>query len=666
MIMRIFKTYGNNHFLFFLTSLLFFVFLNMDFDVPVFAQNDNFIIPGDNLIVKGIPQIPVSLADELEKYTQSKSAILCDWHPEKVEMIMSTRFGNTYQVSYITNPLDSGNQLTFFDEPVSSARFDPVAGEFFLFYKDTGGDEFRQIYRYDIADGKITMLTKGGREQSGDVTWIGKGNTFAYSSTRRNNTDRDIYIMDPNAPETDSLLLELKGGGWGILDCSEDGKYLLLMEYVSSSISYYYLAEISTGILTELTPKSDEDIYYGGAEFAGDGKGIYFITDKDHEFRTLAFMNLSDGTVKFISDNSNGDVEDFDLSENGLSLSYIANESGESVLYIYNTATGISSRIKDLPVGIYGSLSFHKNSNDLAFSISSARSSRDIYVYNLNSGQIIQWTKSDMGGMDPEELSIPEKITWKSFDGLEISGFYYKPHPKFTGKRPVIIDIHGGPESQSRPGYLGSWNYYLNELGIAIILPNVRGSAGFGKTFLKLDNGFDRKNSVKDIGALLDHINKIPELDPDRIMVTGGSYGGYMSLAVSVDYADKIRCAVDVVGISNFNTFLKNTESYRTDLRRVEYGDERDPEMYEFLEKISPLNNAEKITKPLLIVQGGNDPRVPRTEAEQMMNTIKSLGGEVWYLEAKDEGHGFAKKNNADFQRFVTVMFIKKYLLEQD
>ena len=250
--------------------------------------------------------------------------------------------------------------------------------------------------------------------------------------------------------------------------------------------------------------------------------------------------------------------------------------------------------------------------------ISSARSSRDIYVYNLKSDALTTWTESDMGGLVPEELSIPELIKWKSFDGLEISGFYYKPHQKFTGKRPVIIDIHGGPASQSRAGYLGSYNYYLNELGIAIILPNVRGSSGFGKTFLKLDNGYERKNSVKDIGALFDKIEMIPELDAERVMVMGGSYGGYMSLAISVDYADKIRCAVDIVGISNFNTFLKNTESYRTDLRRVEYGDERDPEMYEFLEKISPLNNAEKITKPLLIVQGGNDPRVPRTEAEQM------------------------------------------------
>ena len=655
----LFVSLSKNHIMKFILTLFLFLF----FLKAGFTQNNEFIIPGDNLIIEGIPQVPVSLADELEKYTQSNSAIFSGWHPEKVEMIMSTRFGNTYQLAYLKDPIGNPEQITFFDEPVRSARFNPAGGEFFLFYKDTDGDEFSQIYRYDFADSNFIMLTKGGREQNGNVVWLGKSNNFAYTSTRRNGADRDIYIMNALDPESESLFMELKGGGWGILDCTEDGKKLLLREYVSNALSYYYLADVSTGTLTELSQKSDVEIYYSGAVFNNEDNGIYFITDKDHEFRTLAYMDLNDLSIKFISDNNTGDVEDFELSEDGMSLAYIVNESGTSILNIYDTGSGISKRIENLPVGIYGSLSFHNNSKDLAMTITSARSSRDIYVYKLNSDQIIQWTKSDMGGIEPEELSIPELIKWKSFDGLEISGFYYKPHPKFTGKRPVIIDIHGGPASQSRPGYIGSYNYYLNELGIGIIFPNVRGSAGFGKTFLKLDDGYNRLNSVTDIGALLDHIGTMPGLDPDRIMVMGGSYGGYMSLAVSVDYADKIRCAVDIVGISNFNTFLKNTESYRTDLRRVEYGDERDPKMYEFLEEISPLNNAAKITKPLLIVQGGNDPRVPRTEAEQMMKTIKSLGGEVWYLEAKDEGHGFAKKSNADFQRFVTVMFVKKYLL---
>jgi dipeptidyl aminopeptidase/acylaminoacyl peptidase len=240
----------------------------------------------------------------------------------------------------------------------------------------------------------------------------------------------------------------------------------------------------------------------------------------------------------------------------------------------------------------------------------------------------------------------------------------YRPDArKFPGPRPVVINIHGGPESQSRPGFLGRNNYYLDELGIAILYPNVRGSSGYGKTFLTLDNGFKREDSVKDIGAFLDWVARDPGLDAQRVAVMGGSYGGYMTLASMVHYSDRLRCGVDIVGISSFLTFLKNTQDYRRDLRRVEYGDERDPAMAEFMAKIAPLHNVEKITKPLFIVQGLNDPRVPVTEAEQMAQAIRGRGGEVWYLMAKDEGHGFAKKKNADFQFVSTIQFFRKHLL---
>jgi dipeptidyl aminopeptidase/acylaminoacyl peptidase len=199
---------------------------------------------------------------------------------------------------------------------------------------------------------------------------------------------------------------------------------------------------------------------------------------------------------------------------------------------------------------------------------------------------------------------------------------------------------------------------------VARLLPNVRGSSGYGKTFLKLDNETLREDSVKDFGALLDWIKTRDDLDPDRVMVTGGSYGGYMTLAVATHYADRIRCALDVVGVSNFVTFLERTEAYRRDLRRVEYGDERDPKMREFLLRIAPVNNAEKITKPLFVVQGRNDPRVPWTESEQMVATLKKRGTPVWYLLAKDEGHGFVKKKNQDFQFYATVAFVQEHLLE--
>ena len=273
------------------------------------------------------------------------------------------------------------------------------------------------------------------------------------------------------------------------------------------------------------------------------------------------------------------------------------------------------------------------------------------------------WTASELGGLVGSELSEPALVRWKSFDGREITGFYYRPPARFTGKRPVIVNIHGGPEGQSRPGFLGRNNYFLNELGVAVIYPNVRGSTGYGKSFVKLDNGVRREDSVKDIGALLDWIATQPDLDAAKVMVTGGSYGGYMTLAVATMYNDRICCSLDVVGISNFNTFLQNTEAYRRDLRRVEYGDERTPEIHDFFERTAPLNNAGKINRPLFVVQGGNDPRVPHTEAEQMVARVKRNGSPVWYLMAKDEGHGFRKKGNADYQFYLTTGFVRRFLL---
>jgi len=284
---------------------------------------------------------------------------------------------------------------------------------------------------------------------------------------------------------------------------------------------------------------------------------------------------------------------------------------------------------------------------------------------NVNTGKVDRWTTSETGGVVTGDLQEPELVKWKSFDGMEISGFLYKPPAKFTGKRPVMINIHGGPEGQSTPGFVGRNNYYLKELGVAILFPNVRGSTGYGKTFLAMDNGLNREKSYQDIGTLIDWIKTRPDLDGERILIIGGSYGGFMSLEVATNYSDKICCTVDIVGISNLATFLQNTSGYRRDLRRVEYGDERDPKTREFMERIAPLNNAQKITKPLFVVQGFNDPRVPRTEAMQIVQKARANGTPVWFLMANDEGHGFAKKKNNDFLFYATVMFMREFLLKQ-
>jgi len=622
------------------------------------------IRPTENLIVEGIPEIPAGLADEVRRYTEARSAAFVGWHPTRVEMLIGTRFGNTAQIHEVRMPGGARRQLTFFAEPVGAADWDPREGKFFLFTRDTGGNEFGQMYRLDVTTGDVTLLSDGGRSQNGGWVWDRAGDRIAYTSTRRNGADRDLWAMDPRDPATDRLVVENAGGGWSILDWSPDGMKLLVGESLSVNKSRRWLVDVASGAKTRLDDDGPEDIAWGGGTFTPDGGAIWTTTDKDSEFARLVTWTPATGGIEVMAADIPWEVEEFDVSEDGKSVCFITNEAGVSRARVLDTATGRHRLVAGLPEGVIAGGEWHADGRHLAFSVGSARSTSDVYVWDaVEGGPAIRWTESELGGLVAETLVEPRAIDWQSFDGLKIRGFLYPAAPRFTGRRPVIINIHGGPEGQSRPIFQGRNNFFMSELGVALVFPNVRGSTGYGKTFVKLDNALKREDSVRDIGALLDWIATRPDLDPDRVMITGGSYGGFMTLACATTYDERIRCALDVVGISHFTTFLKNTESYRRDLRRVEYGDERVPEVAEFFERIAPLNNAGRITKPLFVVQGANDPRVPASEAEQMVAKVRENGGPVWFLNAKDEGHGFRKKPNMDFQFYATVMFVRQHLL---
>jgi len=620
------------------------------------------ISPTPNLVADGIAPIPASIAAEVRRYTEYRSANLVDWHPTRRELMISTRFGNAPQLHLVKSPGGARTQLTFADEPITNARYQPGEGRYFVFLRDTGGNEFGQLYRYDVQDGRITLLTDGGRSQNSLGVWSHKGDRLAYTTTRRNGADRDVHAMDPANPQTDRQVLQASGGGWDVLAWSPDDRTLLVVEQMSIEESHLWLVDVATGQRTPLTP-AGERVSYGLAVFSRDGRGVFLTTDKGSEFLRLAYLDLNTRAMTTLTGDVNWDVENLELSPDGRTMALVTNESGISRLRLMDTGTREARLITGVPVGVIGGLLWHPAGNELAFTVASARSASDVYSLTPRNNQVTRWTESELGGLVASDLVEPRLATWTTFDGREISGFYYRPPARFPGKRPVLINIHGGPEGQTRPGFIGRSNFFLNELGVALIYPNVRGSTGYGKTFVGLDNGMKREDSVRDIGGLLDWIAQQPELDAARVMVTGGSYGGYMALAVATNYNERIRCALDVVGISNYNTFLKNTESYRRDLRRVEYGDERQAEMAAFFEKTAPLNNAHKITKPLFVVQGGNDPRVPRTESEQMVARVKKNGTPVWYLMATDEGHGFVKKSNVDFQFYATVVFMNQFLL---
>ena len=622
----------------------------------------NEVKPGESLVAEGIPPIPASLADEVGRYTEFRTAAFTGWHPKRREMMIATRFGNVTQAHVVLAPGAARTQVTFYPDRVSGGQFDPKTGDSFLFSKDSGGSEFFQLYRYDFKDGTATLLTDGRSRNTG-AAWSNGGRRIAYGSTRRTGNDVDIYVVDAWDPKTERRIAELTGGGWEVNDWSPDDARLLATEGISINETYLWLIDVATGQKTLLTPKGSEKVAFGNAEFARDGKGIYVTLDAGSEFQRLASMDLATRKLAFLTPDV-ADVDSFDLSFDGRTIGYVANEKGQSVLHLLDTATRTEKPGPKLPPGVISGVEWHRDGGAIGFTIGSARTTSDAYSFDVQTGKVERWTFSETGGLNPGTFSDAELVSWKSFDGREISGFLYRPDPaKFPGRRPVVVRIHGGPEGQARPGFLGRDNYLLNELGVAMIFPNVRGSTGYGKTFSLSDNGFLREGTYKDIAALFDWIAARPDLDAERVMVEGGSYGGHMTLAIATFSSDRIRCAVDVVGPSNLVTFLENTSGYRKDLRRVEYGDERDPKMRAFLEKIAPMTNAERIQKPLFVIQGFNDPRVPRTESEQMVARIRKIGTPVWYLMAKDEGHGFAKKSNRDYQFYATVLFMKEFLL---
>ena len=624
------------------------------------------IPPGESLVTDGIPPIPASIAEAARRYSEFRTAAFWDWHPTRREMLIGTRFGDAQQLHLVKIPGGARTQLTFFPDPVSGASYQPTDGRYVVFSKDVGGGEFFQKYRYDVATGDITLLTDGKSRNVGGV-WSHRGDRYAYMSTRRNGRDLDLWVMDPADPRTDRMVLELEGGGYAPLDWSSDDRTMLLHQGISVNESYLWLVDVATGVKTLLTTQQGTDtVAYGSAQFSRDGKGIYLTTDLGSEVRRLAYLSLLGKRYRFLSDRLPWDVDEFALSPDGRWIAFVANEDGIGALHVINAATGAERRIPKLPAGLIGNVTWRRAGAELAFSFTSARSGEDAYSLDLVTGRLVRWIESETGGLNTADFAEPELIHWSSFDGRSVSGFLYKPPVRFAGRRPVIINIHGGPEGESRPGFLGRSNYYVNELGIALILPNVRGSTGHGKTFVKLDNGTLREGAYKDIGALFDWIRARPDLDPDHVLVTGGSYGGHMTLVTATLYNDRVCCSVDVVGISNLATFLKNTSGYRQDLRRVEYGDERDSTLRAWMERTAPLNNVDKVTKPLFIVAGMNDPRVPRTEAEQMVAALKQRSVPVWYLMARDEGHGFRKKNNQDFQFYATILFTERYLLGRE
>ena len=609
------------------------------------------------LVADGMPPVPAELAARTRPYMEFRTASFAGWNGRDRSMLITTRFGNTNQLHRVATPMGAREQLSFEAEPVGGS-WSP-SGDVIRVSKDNGGDEFFQLYTLD--GGRLRLVTDGrSRNQFG--AWSQDGRLIGYSSTRRNGAEADLYVVDPRDPSTDRMVAQVAGGGWAIADFAPDGRRAVAIEYIQVTKTNLHLVDLVDGGLAPIGDHGRE-IAYGGAAFAPDGT-LWVTPDEGSDFRRLGTLDIATGRFTAIVTGLDWDVTGFDIAPDGRFIAFVTNEAGISRLRLLDTATRRARLVERLPAGVISGVEVAPW-GAVGFTLTSAHSPADAYSVDPATLQVTRWTRSETGGLDAARNAEPELVAVRSFDRERVSGFLYRPDPaRFPGRRPLIVSIHGGPESQARPAFLGRNNYLVNELGIALFYPNVRGSTGYGKRFVSLDNGpARREDSVADIGAFLDRLRRDPALDPARFAVTGGSYGGYMCYASAIRFGDRLRAANCSIAISNWVTFLENTQSYRRDLRRVEYGDERDPVQRAALARISPLSRVAELRVPLMVVTGANDPRVPASEAEQMVNAVRAAGRPAWHLIGRNEGHGFAKKENQDYQFLASLMFWRRHLL---
>ena len=636
------------------------------------AEPQTRAVNGGQLILHDVPEIPATLVERLNRYQNVRSARFLDWSRDSESLYIRTRFGAIGQVHRVDAPAGLRRQLTWFREPVGQV-VRRVRDRVLAITMDRGGAEQDQIFLFDPRTAERTRLTNG-ESRNRLLRWSRDGRRLAFQSTRRNGRSNDLWWMDPDRPGSEELLLEAPAGSWyAPTDFSDNGRLLLVQQFLGVDDARIHVLDLKTRELRLVAGDPEWPSANKAIAFDRRGNGFYFITNVRGRAAELAWQPLDPALpTEYLTAGSPWDVSNFVVSDDGRRGAFVTNEEGISRLYLLDTGSHRFRRVASVPVGVITGLSFSPDNRKLALNLSTAQTPSDVYVLELGRRaqsyqKLVRWTISEVGGLDTAEFVEPDLIRYPTFDAVDemprtVPAFVYRPRGR--GPHPVIIHVHGGPESQYRPSFSKNAQLWVAELGAAVIAPNIRGSTGYDSNYLALDNGYRREDAVRDIGALLDWIATQPDLDESRVAIHGNSYGGYIVLAAAVNYSDRLRAGVDIVGISNFVTFLENTEEYRRAFRRLEYGDERDPEMRAFLESISPLNNVERIDIPMLVVQGRNDPRVPASESEQIVAALRRQGQPVWYIEALNEGHGYERKENRDIYEQAKVLFLQRYLLD--
>ena len=632
-------------------------------------------VPPPALHVEGVPPLPAALLQEIQRFDQVAGHGFVDWHPVLREMIVAHRApgASTTQIHRLRAPGAPLEPLTEGSDPVSRASWEP-RGRYIVFERGSGGNEAFQLYRLDPDTRQATQITAPDQRHS-LMGWLrGKSlvvvaslplDRTAPAGEQRRDVTTTLTLIDPLIPGAVRTLAELPGGGWLRGEVSPDERQLAVTRYISATESEVWLIDLASGQRRRVVPAAGEPQWasHGIGGWSSDGRALFITSDRASEFKELMRLDLARATLTRLTGQIPWDASWGSGGPDGRTAAIIVNTDGRNELRLVDNQTGAARALPPLPEGGVTAAEFHPALNELALVVNSAQAPSRVHTVDLGSGRVTAWTQPvGTEGLGLASLPDQQIVRWPSFDGRTISGILTLPPVRFKGPRPVVMVMHGGPALQAKLGWKGRNNHLAERLGVAVLEPNVRGSSGYGKTFLNLDNGRLREDSVQDMAAAIDWIATQPGLDARRVLVMGGSYGGYMALAASTRLADRIAGAVSAVGISNFVSFLERTESYRRDLRRVEYGDERDAAMRAFLHEISPLTHAERITKPLMVVQGRNDPRVPWTESEQIVRSLQARGQPVWYLLADNEGHGFARRENANFYFAALVQFIEMTL----
>jgi dipeptidyl aminopeptidase/acylaminoacyl peptidase len=626
------------------------------------------VTPPPSLTTEGIPPIPQSVADGLARYAQFRQALLGAWHPVKRQIVITTALGGTPQFYSIDGPGRDRHQLTWYEprgvSPVATVSFDPADPNSMVFLFDPDGLELRSLYRYDMATGAITLVSSSKIRYA--QVWARAGKWVAFDSVERNGKDRDLYVMQPGDPKTKRRLFDAEGS-WQAVDWTPDGATLIANEVVANAETYLWRVDVKTGERKAITPRDGEKVAWFEAVLSADGRKVYAKSDRQGGEWRIWRCDLANCVWSAVTPEGVrvDNVGSYALSSDGTLVAVVVDRGSTTELQLIDTTT-LKARTVTLPTqGSVSQLRWRPGSRELGFTLASVKAQGDVYSVDASLGTVTRWTTSETS-FNADILPPPEVVEWKSFDGTAISGVLYRPPASFAGPRPVLVNIHGGPGASERARWQGRSNYLLNELGMAILFPNVRGSGNFGRKFEQMDNGTLREGAVKDIGAALDWIATRPDLDKNRVVLSGASYGGWLSLEAGIYYNDRIRGIIEGAGISDFVTFLEqDADPSRQTNRRAEYGDERDPQTAIFLKSISPVTRAQDLKKPTFILHPAKDARVPVAQARELLDALKKNNATVWYAEFADANHdGFPNNQpNLNWMLAAWVAFLKAYVL---